>query len=890
MSSQMLTVNEYSLYRKDRLGRGGGVAVYVWDKLKSQRIDVPNPENGIDQLWLKIKCCDIRLVIGVVYRPPNVSYRELSFLYDVIPEVAQGCDMLLCVGDFNLNVACKISLEYKFISDLMFSFNLVQIIDKPTRINNNSESIIDLIITDKPDLVTDHGVVHSELITTDHEIVYCDINCVVPQKNKDTIEFRNLNAIDFYQFQADLQGINWLNLYRTEDINTKVNIFNQNIMQLFDVHAPMVTKNNKKQKPPWLTFNLKQMIMQKNKAYHKYIKLKSEASRVFYLEIKNYVSTAVKQEKQAYFTHQLGLGGLEHNDSSTLWKKIKSLKIINQGSTALPESISDPEAINDNFLNKIPNAPINANLIESLNNNISDGEPFQFRLLTTTEVFKYVLNIKSNAMGADKMSAKMLKMCMPYSIEPLTNIVNSCLEQGRFPDLWKMALITPIPKKENPCIDDLRPINILPAPSKVLERAVKEQLVEYLEKNKILPKFQSGFRRNYSCTTALLKITNDITTCIDRGDCMPLVLIDMTKAFDSLNTELLLAKLKHHKVECNDFFHNYLTNRKQAVQIRKNGVLASAAFRDVTSGVPQGSILGPLLFSIFSADVEGVIKNCSYHLYADDLQIYMPCKIDDIRLGITKINEDLKRITDWTINNSLFVNPNKTQAILFNKFRSINTDGVNIVVNNTIINWQNVVKNLGLYMDSALSFDHHVSRICQNCFFKLKSIYEYKSILPTETKRILTDSLVLSIPNYLDSVYGSYLTVFNKYRIQKIQNSCSRYVRCIPLREHISHHNLELFGADMSHRRTIHLCSMIHKIIITQSPDYLNELILRRSDTHQVNIRHGNFINIPSHRTEFFKSCFQYQVAHCYNQVPANLKTLGLNGFKRSIKDHIVSL
>ena len=334
----------------------------------------------------------------------------------------------------------------------------------------------------------------------------------------------------------------------------------------------------------------------------------------------------------------------------------------------MPDILKNPGAINKNFITNIPKTSISQESLCNFNNNSFQSEPFNFKLVTQSDVLLSLKKIKSNATGIDNISAKMLKMCVPYCLSPLVNIINFSLEMGVVPDLWKRALITPIPKKTNPTINDLRPISILPASSKILEKLVKIQIVEYLEENNILPKFQSGFRQGYSCSTALLKITSDITKIIDQGGCCPTVLIDMSKAFDSININLLPAKLKFYNIEYNNFFKSYLTGRNQAVRLRDNlGNILMSDFQPVEMGVPQGSILGPLLFSVFTADVISVVENSSYHMYADDVQIYLPSSGVDLVRTVDKINHDLKNLSQWAEQNSLLINPQKRRQFYFLK-------------------------------------------------------------------------------------------------------------------------------------------------------------------------------------------------------------------------------
>ena len=197
-------------------------------------------------------------------------------------------------------------------------------------------------------------------------------------------------------------------------------------------------------------------------------------------------------------------------------------------------------------------------------------------------------------------------------------------------------------------------------------------------------------------------------------------------------------------------------------------------------------------------------------------------------------------------------------------------------------------------MDKKLTFNTHVNTVCQKSYYALKSIYEYKDIFPGNVKKILTESLVLSIPGYLDIVYGPYLTNYNKYRIQKIQNSCVRYVKGLTRRDHVSQPVSEVYGCNMAQRRFVRMGCQLYKVVIFNEPLYLTELILRRGDIHRVNIRFGDRFDIPRHRTQFFKSCFMYLSAYVYNMLPQNYKILSFPVFKRKIKlyvcDNLLSL
>ena len=370
----------------------------------------------------------------------------------------------------------------------------------------------------------------------------------------------------------------------------------------------------------------------------------------------------------------------------------------------------------------------------------------------------------------------------------------------------------------------------------------------------------------------------------------------MSKAFDSINIELLLAKLSFYKITnvALDWFTSYLLDRQQAVKLYKQGEVLQSDVKTIQTGVPQGSILGPLLFSIYIADICSIIQNCSVHMYADDLQIYLNFSansLESINMANLHLNQDLQHVHQWATDNSLVINPTKSQAIMFSRSR-FDTNNFSIKLNNNKIEWKESVSNLGLIMDTKLNFDKHVSKICQSSFLKLKSIYEFRDSLPISTKLMLSDMIVLSTANYMDVVYGPYLTVFNICRLQKIQNSCIRFVMSLPRREHTSQHIRTSCWLTMEQRRLLHMSCLIQKILKTNTPAYLRDLMIYRREVHNVEVRNNNMLCIPQHKTEFYKNGFRYQAAHIFNKmVYFHIETtVSTTFFKKKAKNFILHM
>ncbi|CAK1586423.1 unnamed protein product [Parnassius mnemosyne] len=275
------------------------------------------------------------------------------------------------------------------------------------------------------------------------------------------------------------------------------------------------------------------------------------------------------------------------------------------------------------------------------------------RDISIDEIMKAMKSMKAGkAAGYDRVSLEMLRAGEGVVADLMYTLFNLCWELKRiFPDPWKLAKIKPIPKSPNVQeINNLRPISILPTLSKILERVVCSQLTRYLEDNHILPETQSGFRRGYGTETALLHVTDDITTASDKGKGSILVLLDFTRAFACINHDILLAKLSYYGVSeatCK-WFYSFLSNRSQYVEINTDqGEVMQSSIRRTSRGTPQGSILSPILFILFTADISKVLKHSKIHLYADDTQIYHSFKPEQTENVVMKLNEDLSAILQW---------------------------------------------------------------------------------------------------------------------------------------------------------------------------------------------------------------------------------------------------
>nr|CAI5861793.1 unnamed protein product [Callosobruchus analis] len=653
--SDLLSIPDFNVYRNDRQGRGGGVAVYVRSSIKCKVVDIETPTNALECMIITFKVRHSSFCVGIFYRPPKENLLEaIQFLDNKLASLRSEYDELVLLGDFNVNVLIDNKLN-----DCLQTYGLKQIITEPTRITETSATLLDPIFVSNIEKVIANGTVNADTFS-DHAMAFCDISCNLHSKPK-YVTHRDFAMLDIDQFYIDLHGIHWENLIYINDIESKINFLTSNINALFDKHCPIKTVRVTKPKAPWLTPNIRLILKERDKALSKYKAHPSSTNWREYKEKRNFALLAIRNEKAAF------LKELQWNNSTKLlYQSLKGMHIQNNNCINIPDNLANPYEINDYFTTMF--LKNNEHCVDKIFmytfSRFSDNNTFSLRPIDSNTLSTIISGITSNASGLDGISLHMLKLCLPVINDYLLHIINSCLEIGYFPDQWKTALVIPKPKCSNPAsFNDLRPISLLPVLSKLLERAVHMQLFEYLTRTKILPLHQSGFQKHHSTTTSLAYLSDSILSSLDKKLMNILALLDFSKAFDTLNHSLLIAKCKYYgfdEIACK-FIKSYLVGRAQRVVLNNQASTSSK----ITSGVPQGSVLGPLLFLLYTSDLKDCIKSCSIQSFADDTQLRCEFKPEDFQLAERQLNDDLDRVSKYCQSHNLKINPTKSKLILF---------------------------------------------------------------------------------------------------------------------------------------------------------------------------------------------------------------------------------
>lgn len=882
IADNVISIPNYVFYRLDRgVGKGGGLGIYVSKNIKSEIINSVNtvPDNNLENIWIKLHLKNKILAVGNIYRPPhgnmNMAIDQLDQALSVILPVV---DDIICVGDVNVNLLNLLNP----LSRTFETYNFTQLISEPTRVTNTTASLLDPIFITNPSLVSQSNVINVDEIS-DHKLVCCNLTITVPKNINKLITFRDFKNFDHNVFLHDLTILPWHTLLHANDIDTKVEMLNTFILQTFDKHAPLRVIRVTKTKAPWLTEALKAMMRRRDEALRKYRVSGLQADWEFYKTLRNHTLSAIRQEKKAY----INFINSENNTKQT-WKVLSDLNIKQQSCAELPITLADPEEVNNYFVSVHKS---NVNCQESIdyyNNHLKIHENFNFKLTTIEEVNNIIFQIKSNAYGRDNISIKMIKYCSPVIDKYLTHIINCCIETDYFPSNWKCAIVKPYPKVLNPeSFGDLRPVSILPALSKIFEKIMHKQIFKYLCDSNILNNHQSGFRPEHSTASALAHVLDEILAGCDGNMVTAMVLLDYSKAFDTINHEVLYAQFKYYgfHFKAINLIKSYLSNRRQMVCI--GNTYSSSLF--LQNGVPQGSILGPLFFIIYTTEILNRIK-VPFHAYADDLFLYYSFTTRDKLQAQHIIDDNLHTIYKLSLNHNLKLNPSKCKLLIFgskNNLNVINTFKVNI--NNDTIPMVESAQVLGLTIDTTLKFSSHVSKIIQRSYCNLKLLYSNRYILNFKLRKSLSETLVLSHLNYCNFVFGTCLDKACLNRLQKIQNSCCRLIYGLRKYDHVSEKINDLHWLNINNSIKMNLLVFTHKVIHSSAPSYIHRKFIKRNELHPVNVRSNQLFNLPKFRTSLFKKSYTYNAITFYNNLPHSLKLASRYSFKKKLKLHLLN-
>ena len=785
-SDGQVHIRGYDILRLDRDRNGGGVCMYIRNFLPFHyRSDLVRED--LESISVEIrKPNSCPFIISTIYRPPSATVDIFTKIESLLSNVDNEDKEIYLLGDLNCNLLDTTNFAAKKLASIMEIYQLIQVIDKPTRITESSASLLNVCITSAPDKIVCSDVIHTG--GSDHSLIYVvrKINASTKTNRTREISFRNFKHFNSIAFQNDLFRQPWHTVDTLCNVDQKWNLWKELFLDVLDKHAPIMSRRvRNKGSVPWITREIRSKMINRDHFKKQAISTNLSTDWETYKSYRNSVNIAMRKAKVDYYRNRIRN---KKNNPKQAWKTVNDILGRGRKNDTINEikvdhnTVSSPtkisECFNDYFANAGPNI---ANSIGRCNSNYEhyvakvNNSSFTFQTVSHSKVFKLLeALVTSKATGVDEIPARILKLAAPVIINSITKIFNCSIVTGYFPLDWKIARVTPLHKKGSKnLMENYRPIPILPIISKVFERILYDQFYEYLTSNNLLSKQQFGFRRFHSTMSTLLDCTNEWYINMDRGLYNLVVFLDLKKAFDTVDHVLLLAKLELYGVTglALNLFKSYFAERLQVCSV--NGKLSNP--RIVSCGVPQGSILGPLLFLVYINDLPNCLQFTSARLFADDTNITVSGKsIEEME---RTINLDLLNVKEWLLANKLSLNIVKTEYLLIGSPHNIKhlSSEPNVCVGNESIERVQVTKALGVQLDEHLAFNSHVDHISGKISAGISALKRIKEYTDQETLKSVYYALVQPHFDYCCEVWDSIDATLSN-RLQKLHNRSARII------------------------------------------------------------------------------------------------------------------
>ena len=548
--------------------------------------------------------------------------------------------------------------------------------------------------------------------------------------------------------------------------------------------------------------------------------------------------------------------------------------------------ISIGKKMQDNVKNNITEGNRNKKKQKWLKGNFSSS--IFFNPVVSSDIVEIVSKFDSNkSPGYDGIHPKVLKRSISVIAEPLCNIINLALAKGIFPDSLKVAKVIPVFKKGNrSLLTNYRSISVLSVFSKKFEKVIYKNLVSFIECNNILYNRQYGFRRSHSTYHALIDFTKKIANAFENNKFLIGIFFDLSKAFDCIDHNILINKLYFYGIRgvALDMIKSYLTNRKQFVNIDN----CSSSYLDILLGVPQGSVLGPLLFLLYVNDLPNASDILSFILFADDTNLFLASN-DPTRVGYL-LNSELEKVNSWFLTNKLLINFSKTNYMIFKpRNRIIDENLINIYINNNEINRVTNVKFLGIKIDNKLTWKDHVNEISQKISSVIGIMNRLKFILPIPILNNLYNTMILPYLSYCNIIWGNCAS----YLLQKLLLLQKRALRVITKSPYLAHTEILFHKLNILNIYDLHsyfVASFMYSYLKNDLPNIFNDFFTLNRDIHRHATRNSNNFYVPNFRYNFSRSMIKYKGAVVWNALPNELQTISsLSIFKRKYKSYLIN-
>lgn len=857
----------------------GGVAIFSAPHLQVEKINSIHDlcvEFHFEATACKFSVGDLNVIVLALYRSDkgdrHVFLEKLDSAIEILGKFRNHV-VVIC-GDFNCDFLTP-SRQLSELLDVLHAGGLTTTISEPTRFTR----CLDNVCISENQRVYDSRVVHNAL--SDHHGQIIELNYENDSiKKRNIVEYRQINnPRNIARFKTLLAEESWLAVCSTADVDLQYAEFHRLLYQYYEFAFPLRRRNHKSQSDNgWITAGI-QISSVKLKGLFLLVQGGVNSVIPYYKKYKTIYRRVIRAAKRMYYSE---LVNKSHNKVKTAWriingnKRAKSRATDNITLSINGENCSDQikcanyfnayfTTMADQFVDPVS---------ETRPDNTSHNDKnFFLAPVTHEEVFREILRLKpSPSCGFDNLSAKLLRNCAEEITLPLTSMINNSFQSGVFPSILKVAKCIPLYKKNEPTLaENYRPLSILSTFSKLFEKLFCARLLSFFNQYSLFNGSQHGFRKGRSTTTAIIDFLNKLYTDLDKGQSFVGVFLDLSKAFDLVDHGRLLDKLKDYGVRGVplSWLRSYLSNRQQYVQL--GGTTSEVS--SLTRGVPQGSVIGPLLYIIYTGDID--IENIV--MYADDVSILSSGS--GIEQAIERASRDVGRVKDFFLSSGLHLNAEKSVCVNFTL--SVNTPRVDtltpVVSDGTVIKFSDDTKFLGIRVDKHLKWSCHIDTLCNKIARLCHTIKNLKEYLNLDSLKLYYFAQVHSLLSYGVVAWGSGSDVMRVLILQKralrYMAGVSRLESCRPL--------FRRFGI-----MTV-VCEYLFQLCVGVKLSACSFSSVQAS--HQHNTRNGLLLGYPIHRTAAFETSPHYMSIRCFNKLPSALKTKSFRAFKSNLKTFLIN-
>lgn len=876
--------------------RGGGLAIVHRNAIAARPLDVGQPsefEVLATQLTLRPT---VHTTVVCLYRPPGAVTQSFCQQFaDLLDQLVTAKQRFVICGDFNCPGAGDRQLDVN-LDDLLQRYNLAQHVNSATRGDNT----LDLLITSVSDSDLLSDVVVQSTCFSDHHLVACRLHVPLHLPTTSRYCYRDVRRVDLAAFHRDVQQSPLYDFDSDTPVDSYVELFNSEVTRTLDKHAPQKSRTRRvgRNDCRWLSAEARDAKRRCRRRERRYRRTKSTTDRLAFQAERKAARDAITRSRSDAIRERFS--DVAGNSAAT-WQAVRD--VLHRGHRPVytdSQCQTLASGFSQYFTDKLER--IHESIASCLR---QSSEPAfhgrrhtgptlsQLRPTTAAEVRKVLMSTQLKPSPVDVLPTSLLRSSVDIFAPVFAHIANLSFAQCRFPAAFKTAQVLPLLKKPGMDKDQMssyRPISNLTTVSKVIERLVLERLRPHLLTSPSYPRLQSAYRCGHSTETALLHLINSVYAAADERKATVLVGLDISAAFDTINHDVLIGRLEQQfgvDGGASSWLRSYLTDRQQFVKLGDH----SSAMTQCASGVPQGSVLGPLLFTAYVAPIGDLIEahGVSYHTFADDTQLLVAMDSSNPAPALDRLANCSAALRLWFLRNDLQLNADKSEVIILGTAPQLRSAAAitSIEVAGSSLQVASKLKSLGVTIDSHLRFDRHVRDVAKACNYHTRALRHVRSLLTDDLAQTVACSIVASRLDYCNAIlYGAPAATFDV--LQRVQNNLARVV--CQSRGRVDARPLlrSLHWLPVRQRVTHKMATTTFKVMSSSTPAYLSDLIKTATPARPLRSSDAPLLAVPRVRTELARRAFSVAAPQTWNSLPANIRQCNsLPTFKRHLKTHL---